>query len=303
MANTTDVREWARAEGIEIGSKGRIKASITERYEAAHPGEALPAGPPPAPGGDPGGDDYDDGVTAADFPGADDYPADPGGPAEPPADQAERAVEERRPRPVAKKRREARTFSERLWGGGGTKPKRSAKKHARVSLEGFAEDMFLDLAWTFQGLPPLEKCLYLQAPLAGKTVESAVKGTFVDAVLQPAARFDRQFKALEALTAPAWVAAIMVRGRKDEAGEYSPETKLMFSGLRHALLSMSRIAEVDFEQLKQKSEDLRTASGQIDAMIAWLFEMPQPTAEQLAQMQAAAAAQTRGEAVRNVANG
>jgi hypothetical protein len=279
MASATDVREWAKSEGIEIGEKGRIKASITERYEAEHGGGPLP----PDPGGD-GGGDYADGVTEADFPAA------PGGPAEPAPDAAERPAAERAPRPVAKARRDGRTFSERLWGGGGTKAKRPAKKQPRVSLKGFAEDMFLDLAWTFQGLPPLEKVLYLQAPLAGQVVEDTAKGTVVDAILQPAARFDRQFKALEALTAPGWVAAIMLRGRKDDNGEYSPETKLMFSGLRHSLLSMSRLADVDFEQLKEKSEDLRTASGQIDAMIAWLFEMPAPTPEQMEAMAAQQAA-------------
>lgn len=289
MAATTDVRAWAKAEGIEIGEKGRIKAAITERYEAEHPD-----GPGPADPGGQGetgdGDDYDGGVTEADF-----LPAE-GGAAEPAARGHQEAATETRPRPAARTRKDRRTFSERLWGGGGTKAKRPAKKQPRVSLKGFAEDMFLDLAWTFQGLPPLEKVLYLQAPLAGQVVEDAAKGTVVDTVLQPAARFDRQFKSLEALTAPGWVAAIMLRGRKDENGEYSPETKLMFSGLRHALLSMSRLADVDFEQLKSKSEDLRTASGQIDAMIAWLFEMPELTEDQARAM----AAQ---QAARSAANG
>jgi hypothetical protein len=283
MASATDVREWAKSEGIEIGDKGRIKASITERYEAEHPGGPPEAGGGP-PEGDDGGGDYDDGVTEADFPAA------PGGAAEPAAREPQQPAAEQRPRQVAKARKGGRTFSERLWGGGGTKAKRPAKKQPRVSLKGFAEDMFLDLAWTFQGLPPLEKVLYLQAPLAGQVVEDAAKGTIVDAVLQPAARFDRQFKSLEALTAPAWVAAIMLRGRKDDKGEYSPETKLMFSGLRHSLLSMSRLAEVDFEKLKEKSEDLRTASGQIDAMIAWLFEMPELTEDQMKEMAAQQAA-------------
>jgi hypothetical protein len=285
MASTTDVRQWAKDQGIEIGDKGRIKASITERYEAEHPeAPADPGGPPE--GGD-GGGDYQDGVTEADFPPAG------GEAAEPAARDPQEAATETRPRSVAKRRKDGRAFSERLWGGGGTKAKRPAKKQPRVSLKGFAEDMFLDLAWTFQGLPPLEKVLYLQAPLAGQVVEDAARGTIVDAVLQPAARFDRQFKSLEALTAPAWVAAIMLRGRKDEKGEYSPETKLMFSGLRHSLLSMSRLADVDFEKLKEKSEDLRTASGQIDAMIAWLFEMPELTEDQLQAMAAAQAARAQ----------
>jgi len=290
-AATTDVREWAKAQGYEVGDKGRLSRALRDEYDAAHQEPGGEPGAPPGPEDEAGpGGGYDGGVTEADFP--------PGpAAAEPAADGAQEAAGEARPRRVARTRRPARTFAERVWGGGGDKAKRPAKKHPRVSLKGFAEDMFLDLAWTFQGLPPLEKILYLQAPLAGQVVEDTVKGTAVDRVLQPAARFDRQFKAVEALTAPAWVAAIMVRGRKDENGDYSPETKLMFSGLRHALLSMSRITDTDFEQLKTKSEELRTASGQIDAMIAWLFEMPDLTEEQL---QAMAAAQA--EAAREGAN-
>lgn len=278
-ASTSDVREWAREQGYELGGKGRIKQAIRDEYAAAHPdgpGEPAPDGP--------AGDDYDGGVTEADFPPGTEA-------AEPAADRAVEAAAERRPRRVATAKAPGRSFSQRIWGGGGARPKRPAKKHPRISLKGMAEDVFLDMAWTFQGLPPLEKILYLQAPLAGQVVEDSVRGTAADKVLQPIARADRQFKALEALTAPAWVAAIMLRGRKDDTGEYSPETKLMFSGLRHSLLSMSRVVDdFDFERQKAKSEELRTASGQIDAMIAYLFEMPELTEEQLQQMAAAQAA-------------
>ena len=278
-ASTTDVREWARQQGLDVGGKGRIPQSVRDQYDAEHPGQLLPpedddTGPDPA--GEAG--DYDETitVTAVHPPGS--IP-DPAGDGEPPPEPAaggpERPAGERKPRSAGKSRpRAGRSFRERVWGGGKAKTARPKTRHPRVSLKGFAEDMFLDLAWTFQGLPPMEKILYLQAPLAGSVVEDTFKDTLADKVLQPAARFDRQFKALEALTAPAWVGLIIARGRRDEAGEYSPQTKLMFSGLRHSLLSMSRLADTDFEQLKTKSEELRTASGQIDAMIAWLFEMP-----------------------------
>ena len=287
MASTTDVREWAKEQGYEVGGKGRIPQAIRAEYDAAH----LAAGPDPAvPADEAGPAGYGGGVTEADFP--------PGTPApEPAAGGPVEAAAETRPRRVATAKAPGRSFSRRLWGGGGGKPARPAKRHPRVSLKGLAEDAFLDLAWTFQGLPPLEKILYLQAPLAGQVVEESVRGTAADKILQPVARADRQFKAFEALTAPAWVAAIMLRGRKDDNGEYSPETKLMFAGLRHSLLSMSRVVDdFDFERQRAKSEELRTASGQIDAMIAYLFEMPELTEEQL---QARAAAQ----AARAGANG
>ena len=297
MASTTDVRAWARAEGIEVSDRGKLKDELHERYAAAHPDDDeadLPG-------------DYDQGVTADDFvitadepPGPYPLQLPPDEPAaaadeEPPAREAVGHPDERQPRRVGKRKgAAAKTFRERVWGGD-HKPARPAKKHPRMSLRGLAEDAFLDAAWTFQGLPPLEKILYLQAPLAGQVVEDTVRGTVVDTLLQPIARADQKFKSVEALLAPAWVAAIMVKGRKDATGDYSPETKLMFSGLRHSLLSMSRVVDnFDFEQQRQKAEELRTASGQIDAVIAYLFEMPEPTEEQLAAMAAAQAAANGG---------
>jgi hypothetical protein len=283
MPEVTDVRAWLQAHpeelpgGQVVPGKGRIPAPLQAIYDQAHPG-----GPPDGPATLDEGD-YDEGMSAADFTAA----------AEPPEETPERPPKRVR----AARREQARGLRERIWGAGkGTPAARPRKKHPRVSLKGFAEDMFLDLAWTFQGLPPMERILYLQAPLAGQVVEDTCKGTVVDVVLQPVARIDRQFKAFEALTAPVWVAAIMTRGEKepvfDKAGkqvgvDYTAGTKMMFGMLRHSLLSMTRVAAVDFEELKSKADDLKGQSGQIDAMIAWLFEMPEPTEALLAAMAAA----------------
>jgi len=278
MATTTDVREWLKdhpdrlPEGREVPTKGRIPGDLQAVYDQ-HAEAIGPTGEGTSHFATPDEADYDQGVTDADFITADEPPDPEPGTAE---------VAPRRIR--AARKEQAKSLRERIWGGGGAKGKRPAKKHPRVSLKGFAEDVFLDLAWTFQGLPPLEKVLYLEAPLAGQVVEDTCKGTVADTLLQPIARIDRQFKALEALTAPAWVAAIMVKGEKEASGDYTPATKLMFGGLRHALLSLSRVADVDFDQLKAKSEELKGKSDEIDGMIAWLFEMPELSAEQAAAM-------------------
>jgi hypothetical protein len=34
--NPTDIREWAKAQGIEVNERGRISAELRGRYEAAH---------------------------------------------------------------------------------------------------------------------------------------------------------------------------------------------------------------------------------------------------------------------------
>ena len=284
---STDVRDWAREQGMEVSDRGRLPKAVQQRYDAEHEqlGEPEVAGL----GHDQAGDDYDGGVTEADFPpaaGGDLGPLEghdtgtaaaavPGrrhlAPVGDTGEQAPRAVH------TAKVRR---SFRERVWGGGGTKPAKPAKPaRARMSLRTLAEDMFLDAAWAFQSLPPVEKVLYLEAPLAGDIFDKSIKGTAADKVFQPIARANQQIKGIEALTAPLWVGLIVARGRKDEQGNYSPETRMMFGGLRHALLSLTRSTTMDFDKLRKKSEELRTASGQVDRMIEWLFEVPEQPQE------------------------
>jgi hypothetical protein len=288
MATTTDVRQWLRDQGREVSDRGKLPRALHAEYEAAHGGQDAAADEDRETTG-PGM--YDLGVTEQDFIAADEPPDEPPDepaealPAAPAAAAPQGHQDERRPRRIRRQRATAASFRERIWSGGGAKPARPAKKHPRMSLRGLFEDGFLDAAWTFQGLPPLEKILYLQAPFAGSVADDALKGTVVDRALQPVARANDKYKKMEALTAPLWVALIMAKGRRDEHGRYSPETQLMFSGLRHSLLSMSRVVEsFDFEQQKEKADQMRTASGQIDAMIAYLFEMPEPTEEQLREM-------------------
>ena len=276
MTSVTDVRAWLRENDYSPPGKGRIPSELQQAYDAAHPGdEGEGGGAYPAPAPSPSGADYDGGITEADF---------PSGPA---GGSPDDIAAERKPRSVrASRKQEAKSFRQRIWGGKTARPK---KKHPRLSLKGLIEDTWMDAAWTFQGLPPLEKILYLQAPLAGQLLEDTVKDTAVDRLLQPVARVDRQFKAFEALAAPVWVGLIMTRGRRDEEGAYSPETKMMFGALRHSLLAMSRVVDIDFEAMKEKSAELKGKSTQIDEMIAWLFEMPGVPAEADGQMAGAAA--------------
>lgn len=35
-SNTKDVREWARAQGMEVSERGRISAEVQQAYDAAH---------------------------------------------------------------------------------------------------------------------------------------------------------------------------------------------------------------------------------------------------------------------------
>ena len=35
-SNTKDVREWAKAQGMEVSERGRISADVQQAYDAAH---------------------------------------------------------------------------------------------------------------------------------------------------------------------------------------------------------------------------------------------------------------------------
>jgi hypothetical protein len=35
-SNTTDVREWAKSQGMEVSERGRISADVQQAYDAAH---------------------------------------------------------------------------------------------------------------------------------------------------------------------------------------------------------------------------------------------------------------------------
>lgn len=265
---STDVREWLRGQGHEVPDKGRLSKSLQAIYDDAHPGLDGLGSPdePDQPAGPDAG--YDAGVTEADFP------------SEPEPDSAETVRGERKPRAVRTSRGTgAKGLRERIWGSSkGKSGKAPRKKHPRVSVKGMIEETWSDLAWMFGGVPPLNKILYLQAPFAGQVLEETVRGTVADKVMQPMARTYRHYNALFSLSAPLWVMAIMAKGERvadgPNKGDYTPATKMMFGGLRGSLLSMSRAMDHSFAEMREKGEELRRASDEIDAMIAWLFEMP-----------------------------
>ena len=50
---TAQLRAWARAQGMEVGDRGRLSPAVLEAYAAAHAApDAAPDPAPPAPGPD-----------------------------------------------------------------------------------------------------------------------------------------------------------------------------------------------------------------------------------------------------------
>lgn len=292
MSSTTDVRKWLREQpdlAGDVPARGPIPADQRARYDQAHaaPGVNAPDLSELAAGDDDA--EWDQG-------GTDDLSAANGAV---PVSEGERP-----PRPV-KPPRAGEKIRRRFWQGkqrtggqGGTKKPRKA----RVSLVDFIEDTWSDLAWMAAPLPPLQRLLYVQATYAGVVVEQAVKGTIVDAALQPAARSATAIRAVNGVFGPpVFTAAIMARGQRTEqqrpvvdqdgrpvldpeTGEqasmtvldFDQPTKVMFMGLRYSLLQMTRVADTQLKQVQERAEERRDRGREVDKMIAWIFGMPPP---------------------------
>jgi hypothetical protein len=185
MAEPTDVREWARRQGIEIGDRGRIPKELQARYDAEqNGGEPLVAVPDPDPAGEtrpfvPGPEPRSfatgkDGQTA-------ETPPQPGKrrgiwrPRQPKTDQ----------------------------------PARGKGAPKRVSLEMWAQRGWKALAYIAgAGQTPTSRCLNMQAPVAGIVLDDMIKGTVVDRLAQPIARWGEGGKNVAALVGlPLLVAA------------------------------------------------------------------------------------------------
>lgn len=201
MASTADKRAWLADHGhpeLRHG-KGRLPAALHSEYDAANP--AAPV------------DDYAPGTGPDDFDGA---PLDFVGP-EPPADDGVAAILEDAARHDAEDAtRQAAFVEERPGRPGGARPawrwpafgrasrgarnSRGTRQQSRrtggprVSLAPMIEDTYADLAWAAAPVPPMQRLLYAQAPIAGAVLDPAISGTVADGVMQPLARNYQRMK-------------------------------------------------------------------------------------------------------------
>lgn len=300
MATATEIRTWARAEGIEVNERGKIGAGVRRAYDDAHGGAA---------------DTYDNGVTAADFlPGPDPHPH----PAEPELEEeaAPRAVEGQRgaSKPPAAAR------ARQLWGkigrkdtgkntGTGKAKRKAPARHPRIPAAPVIEHVWSQLAWAARPLPPMQKILAAQAPTAGLMLEDTVRDTVLDArILQPIARAEEKFKAVNALILPPlWTMAISMWGGAvtrevqgqvvvvtDERGipVWDERTRVLVAGLRFSLMSWMEISGRHAEEIKERAETLTRQADEADQLIAWILAPPVPGEDVTAEAQRRAAAFT-----------
>jgi len=260
-------RAVLREHGIEVPERGRLSAD----HEAAY--ERLRQAP----------DDYDGGVTSADFGEGDDPDDDDGG--EPAGEQVPRGTA-----PKGKAKRKAtRQRASGLW----TRLKKASgegkKRHAWVGTSDVIEHFWSQLAWSARPIPPLQKILAAQAPTAGVILQDALRDTIVDrAVLQPAARIEDRLQAVNAMAGPPiWVMMIAAWGGAQVGpngqpllvdGEflYDQRTQMMVSGLRFSLMSWLKISDKKAEDIQATADELTQLGDEADKLIRWILAPPVP---------------------------
>jgi hypothetical protein len=189
MPEPTDIREWARQRGHDIGERGRVPKKVLDEYAAEHPAElvdpaaeydmALP-------------DDMDTGEV-------------PPRPLSRPAATTTPIAGAAETKPKPGKRRLPWQKDQPKDG----KPKAPAK---RVPLEAWAARGWKMLAYlTGAGVTPTSRCLNMQAPVAGIILDDVIKGTTLDRMAQPLARWGEGGKNMGALVGLPLLVAVTER--------------------------------------------------------------------------------------------
>lgn len=268
--STTDVREWAKAKGLTIGDHGRIPVKIQAEYDAEHATTAdWPAAHVP---GDPGLiSAYDGGVTEADFP-------EPLAEPEHAAPVLSLPSRETRPRQITAPRRPLR---DRLRRDPTAKPKagKAKAKIPRVSLARLIEDAWGQLAFAAGPIPPMQRLLQAQAPMAGLVFEDTLRDTAVDRLLQPVARAEDKAKSVGGIVMPP-VALLAVLASAPQPVERDgqwvyPEPSLQHKGalisLRWSLMLMAEAGSIRLDEYKERAEANTERGRQADQFMAWIL--------------------------------
>jgi hypothetical protein len=273
VPTASDIRNWAKENGYQVENRGAVPVHVKEAYDAAHP---SPNGSDDAPRPDYPDDDFETAFI------------------EPPADVEETfdesVMEEAKPRrPKASRSKTSSSTSRgRFWQRGGKKPS-TGKKKPRVSTEDLLGSLWRGMAKLAAPLPPLQRTLRIQAPVAGMLLEDAVKDTAADTVLQPLARLAGQGKVVSALLGPpVIVTALMVHVQQRAQMQPPQEPNPLFismgtEALRSSLMTWAEITEGKILIAQQKEAEMEARFGQsVDELIAFLLSPPVNPADQAA---------------------
>jgi hypothetical protein len=266
MATATEVRAWAVPEGIAT-SRGKLRAEVIAQWDRDHPDDLYEANPPR------------DGFTG----NAPDYPADDFDAMFPDVGEGDGLGDTgetppRRPKSTKAAPKGVRGLFNR-------KPAAKGKKSPpRVSTEDVWGALWRAGAKLLTPLPPLQRTLRMQAPVAGMLMDDVTRTTFIDPLLQPLARLATQGKTIQALAGPpVFVSAICLEGSRAMAEEREPNPLFMAvatEGLRSSLMAWMDVAGPKFEIAMQREREFEEKYGQsVDDMMALIFAPPVTDAE------------------------
>jgi hypothetical protein len=268
VTSISDKRTWLRSEGYEVSDRGALSAELNAIYDSAHPG------------GNGGAPDYPAGMTEDDF-----GPAPAGEPVSEPSAPPADEVAPKRPRSG---RPAGRGTGRRMPWQRGAKPKGKAKPKPRVPVDEVIGGAWRIMARVAAPVPPLQRTLRVQAPVTGLLLEDAVKGTFLDAVLQPIARAQAGGKTVAALLGPPMlVTAMSVHVQRAAVAGTDPNPVFMgitMEALRESLMLWISVAGPKFEEALAREREFEEHYGRdVDEFIAFLFAPPPAPGDAAAQ--------------------
>jgi hypothetical protein len=260
-----EARAILREHGEEPPKRGTLGTSWRERAEE------LTARGPGLNGEEPG-DDYGQGVTAADF-------EDVSTAADPPDTSAAAAAAEQLEQPPRRSRRPRKSLADRVRDVGSPgrgKPKGKAKKHhPRVRV-----DRLISRGWDLLGGlagqidPPLGRCLQMQSPVAGLILEDVVKGTFADRALQPIARAEDKAEKVAALVGPPlFVAGLEAAQRLPEVQRKAREA-ILWPLLVESIVLSERVAGAYADEVIARAEQDGPARERATRLAGMIFAVP-----------------------------
>lgn len=259
IASDAEVRAWARGQdGLDVPERGKVGQDLRDLFDQAH------------------------GVTTA---SADDD--------EPAADMTEQAPRASRPQRPARARGPSlfdRARSARPRAAARPQRRRQAKRYPWVGTADVIEHFWSQLAWSARPIPPLQKILAAQAPMAGVILEGAAKDTWVDrTILQPVARLEDKMQAANAMLGPpVWTLLIATQGGAitDASGQpvmdedgmfvFDDRTRVMVGGLRFSLMSWLKLADKKADEIIESAQELSRLGDEADQLIKYILSPVMP---------------------------
>lgn len=265
-----DIRQWAKDNGWGVSDRGPISAVVKEAYAASN-GE----GPPEV------------GEAEA-------FLITPESPSEAPPPPAP-PVAERKPTPVAEPRKGIFQRKPPVEGKplGKPGPKQPRKPLPRVSTEtliGGAYSVAGSIVGRREQMVPVSRVMMFQSPTVGVIGDEAIKGTWVDRVLQPLARAGEKGEIVAAIVGPPAIVGFCTA--------YPEMFPVCQPVLKMLLASYLQLSEPAMAKIQKRMERMESNLGgaDLDEMIASIFAGTVPGDAVPSSQEEANIRKARGEA-------